>query len=150
MPTTIQDAPLPFKNLADRRHHIPKQRHRVTNWAVYDAGLRGCGSLTIWFTEAAIAAWRSAPRTTRGGPPHYSSLVWRFGDGAFDRDDVYHPVSERHPDAAVIVPPRSAAVPSAAAEITPTQRDRHLQLIAENGCIGWQRSFGSNWRGLRE
>jgi len=55
------------------------------------------------------------------------------GDGAYDRDDVYREVTERHPDAAVIVPPRSAAVPSAAAETTPTQRDRHLQLIAERG-----------------
>ena len=75
MPTTIQDAPLPFKSLADRRHHIPKQRHRVTNWAAYDAGLRGRGSLTIWFTEAAIATWRAEPRTTRGGQPRYSSLA---------------------------------------------------------------------------
>jgi Transposase DDE domain len=66
---------LPFKNLADRRHDIPKQRHRVTNWAAYDAGLRGRGSLTIWFTEAAIATWRAAPRTSRGGQPRYSALA---------------------------------------------------------------------------
>ena len=52
---------MPFKSLADRHHHIPKQRHRVTNWAAYDAGLRGRGSLTIWFTEAAIATWRAEP-----------------------------------------------------------------------------------------
>jgi hypothetical protein len=32
---------MPFKSNADRRRHIPKQRHRVTNWAEYDAGLRG-------------------------------------------------------------------------------------------------------------
>ena len=57
MPTTIQNAALPFKSLAVRRHHIPKQRYRVTNWAGYDAGLRSRGSLTIWFTEAAIATW---------------------------------------------------------------------------------------------
>jgi hypothetical protein len=31
---------LPFKANADRRHHIPKQRYRVTNWAEYDAALR--------------------------------------------------------------------------------------------------------------
>jgi hypothetical protein len=30
------------------------------------------GSLTVWFTEAAIAAWRAEPRTTRGGQPRYS------------------------------------------------------------------------------
>jgi hypothetical protein len=31
---------VPFKANADRRHHIPKQRRRVTNWAEYDAALR--------------------------------------------------------------------------------------------------------------
>jgi len=40
---------------------------------------------------------------------------------------------QRHPDAAVIVPPRSNAMPSATAETAPTKRDRHLQLIAERG-----------------
>src|SRR5205823_7057430 len=30
------------------------------------------------------------------------------GDGAYDGDDVYREVCQRHPDAAVIVPPRSA------------------------------------------
>ena len=65
----------PFKAHAARRHHIPKQRHRVTNWAEYDAALRQRGSLTVWFTEAAIAAWRAEPRTTPGGQPHYSALA---------------------------------------------------------------------------
>src|SRR6516162_5989734 len=68
------------------------------------------------------------------------------GDGAYDRDDVYREVCQRHPDAAVIVPPRSSAVPSATAEIAPTKRDRHLQLIAERGRMGWQRASGYNWR----
>ncbi len=63
---------MPFKANADRRHHIPKQRHRVTNWAAYDAALRARGSLTLWFSEGAIAAWAAAPRTTRGGQPSYS------------------------------------------------------------------------------
>src|SRR5438067_1573659 len=53
----------------------PRQRHKVTNWAEYDAALRQRGSLTVWFTEAAIAAWRAAPRTTPGGQPHYSALA---------------------------------------------------------------------------
>ncbi len=66
---------VPFKLNADRRHHIPKQRHRVANWAEYDAALRQCASLTVWFTDAAIAAWRAEPRTTRGGQPHYSALA---------------------------------------------------------------------------
>ena len=47
---------VPFKANAACRHHIPKQRHRVTNWAEYDAALRQRGSLTVSFTDAAIAS----------------------------------------------------------------------------------------------
>jgi Transposase DDE domain len=273
---------VPFKTNADRRHHIPKQRHQVTNWREYDEALRQRGSLTVWFTPAAIAGWRAEPRTTRGGQPHYSALAittaltlravyrlalrqtegllgsiirllgldlavpdhstlsrraetlqvvrpqlsrepmhlivdstglklcgpgewlvekhgtrtrrtWRklhigvdadsgeivaveltdpdvddgaqvgplldqvrrsvisfTGDGAFDRDDVYGEVAERHPDAAVIVPPRSSAVLSETAETAPTQRDRHLQLIAERGRMSWQKASGYNLRALIE
>ena len=71
-------------------------------------------------------------------------------DGAFDRDDVYAEVAARHPNAAVVVPPRSSAVPSEAAETAPTQRDRHLQLIAERGRMGWQTASGYGWRALVE
>src|SRR5712672_2049204 len=66
---------MPFKANQDRRHHIPKQRHRVTNWAAYDIALCQRGSLTVWFTEAAIAAWKAEPRCTRGGQPRYSALA---------------------------------------------------------------------------
>src|SRR3954464_11851775 len=68
-------SPMPFKANADRRHHIPKQRRRVTNWAEYDAALRQRGSLTVWFTEEAVAAGEAEPRTTPGGQPHYSALA---------------------------------------------------------------------------
>src|SRR5215218_6677974 len=66
---------MPFKANAARRHHIPKQRRRITNWAEYDAALRQRGSLTVWFTEDAIAAWHAEPRTTPGGQPHDSALA---------------------------------------------------------------------------
>ena len=66
---------MPFKAQAARRHHIPKQKHRVTNWAEYDAGLRARGSLTVWFTPEAIEAWRAEPRIGRGGQPSYSDLA---------------------------------------------------------------------------
>jgi hypothetical protein len=273
---------MPFKVNADRRHHIPKQQHRVTNWSEYDAALRLRGSLTIWFTDEAIAAWRAEPRTTRGGQPHYSALAittaltlrtvfrlplrqtegligsvirllgldlavpdhstlsrraetlavvrppsnaepihllvdstglklcgagewlvekhgasrrrsWRklhvgvdagsgqivaatltskdvddgmqvgslldqidgsivsfTADGAYDQDGVYGEIAERHPDAAVIVPPRSSAVPSKTAETAPTQRDRHLRLIGERGRMGWQKASRYNLRALVE
>jgi len=66
---------LPFKLNQDRRHHIPRQQHRVTNWPAYDASLRQRGSLTVWFTDEAVAAWAAEPRTTRGGQPWYSPLA---------------------------------------------------------------------------
>ncbi len=58
---------MPHKYNADRRHRIPRTRYRVATWPAYEAGLRQRGSLTIWFTEEAIAAWRAVPRTTPGG-----------------------------------------------------------------------------------
>jgi hypothetical protein len=273
---------VPFKAKAACRRHIPKQRHRVTNWATYDASLRARGSLTVWFTAEAIKAWKAEPRTGRGGQPRYSSLAiataltlravfrlalrqtegligsvlqllgldlpmpdhstlsrraetltvpqpkagsapvhllvdstglrlcgpgewlvekhgtkrrrsWKklhlatdadtgdilasvltdkdaddgsqvgpllgqvtgpvasfTGDGAYDQDSVSRSVTERHPDARVIVPPRSGAVPSKTAETAPTQRDQHLQLIAEHGRMGWQKASGYNRRALAE
>ena len=273
---------MPFKANQDRRHCIPKQRHRITNWAAYDAGLRARGSLTVWFSAEAIEGWHAAPRPTRGGQPCYSDLAiataltlravfrlalrqteglissilqllgldlavpdhstmsrraetleppqpcggrepvhllvdstglrlcgpsewlvekhgtrrrrsWRklhlatdadtgrivasaltdkdaddgsqtgplldrvagpvaslTADGAFDRDDVYTEVAARHPEAAVIVPPRASGVLSDTAETAPTQRDRHLQCIAERGRMGWQRASGYHWRALVE
>ena len=41
----------------------------------YNEALRQRGSLTVWFTDEAIAAWKAAPRTTPGGQPHYSDLA---------------------------------------------------------------------------
>ena len=47
----------------------------MTNWPAYDASLRQRGSLTVWFTDKAVAAWAAEPRTTRGGQPRYSLLA---------------------------------------------------------------------------
>src|SRR6187431_2787300 len=66
---------LPFKLNQDRRRHIPRQTHKITNWPAYDASLRQRGSLTVWFTDEAIEAWAAEPRTTRGGQPWYSPLA---------------------------------------------------------------------------
>ena len=71
-------------------------------------------------------------------------------DGAFDCDDVYAEVAARHPEADVVVPPRSGAVPSDAADTAPTRRDAHLRCIAERGRMGWQTASGYNWRALVE
>jgi hypothetical protein len=64
-----------FKHHAEHRHHIPKPRYRVTNWAAYDAALKQRGSLTVWFTDAAVQAWQAESRTTPGGQPRYSALA---------------------------------------------------------------------------
>ena len=66
--------PLPFKLNQDRRHRLPKQKRRVTNSAAY-AALRQRGSLAVWFTDEAVAAWKAEPRTTAGGPPWCSPLA---------------------------------------------------------------------------
>jgi hypothetical protein len=63
-------------------------------------------------------------------------------DGAYDQDGVSTAVAARHPEAAIIVPPRSTAVPSETAETAPTQRDRHLESIAEHGRAAWQKASG--------
>jgi hypothetical protein len=62
------------------------------------------------------------------------------------QDGVYTAVAEHHPEAAVIVRPRVTAVPSGTAETAPTQRDRHLQHIAEKGRMAWQKTSGYNSR----
>ena len=66
---------MPHKFNTDRRDKIPKQKHRVTNWAEYNEGLRRRGDLTVWISEDAVGLWSAPRRTTRGGQPHYSNLA---------------------------------------------------------------------------
>ena len=63
---------MPRKKNANGRHRIPKMRHALANWAEYAAGLRRCGSLTLWVTDEAIAAWAATRRATPGGQATYS------------------------------------------------------------------------------
>jgi len=88
---------------------------------------------------AATLTDRDVDDTSQGGPllDQVDGQIDSFtGDRADDQDDVYASVAERHPAAAIIVPPRATAVPSRTAETAPTQRDRHLQIIAEKGRMG--------------
>jgi hypothetical protein len=66
-------------------------------------------------------------------------LAYFIGDGAYDQTCIDDAIAKRDPDAEVIIPPRSTAVPSDPAESAPTQHDRHLQSMAEYGRMGWQR-----------
>src|SRR5688572_10389803 len=68
-------AVMPHKANAARRRHIPRPKRRVTNWTEYNEALRQRGSLTVWFTDEAINAWKAIPRTTPGGQPSYSALA---------------------------------------------------------------------------
>ena len=261
---------MPYKANEARRHKIPRARYKVTNWPEYDRALQQRGSLTVWVTPEALAAWQPPRTGQRGRPRDYSDVAietghllplafgrpwrqtegllrsitallgidvgvpdhtkfsrrspglalvaslgqaqasgpvhavidatglkvhgagewlvekhgergirtWRklhlaadpdtgeilaseltindksdasqvgpllgqipgpiasvTADGAYDGDPVYQAVSERQPDppVAVVIPPRSTAVPSSKASTAPTQRDRHIQLIQAKG-----------------
>jgi transposase len=70
---------MPYKFNASRRHKFPKAKYRVTNWPEYDAALVRRGSLTIWFTEEAVAAWHAPASGRRGGQPIYSATAIETG-----------------------------------------------------------------------
>jgi len=73
-------------------------------------------------------------------------------DGAYDGEPIYQAVAERQPDppVAVVVPPRSTAVPSPDAGTTPSQRDQHIQMIEDKGRMGWQKAVGYGTRSHAE
>ncbi|CAO3437737.1 hypothetical protein [Azospirillum endophyticum] len=73
-----------------------------------------------------------------------------LADGAYDGEPVYRTVAAHSPVAKVVIPPRSTAVPSDTAGSAPSQRDRHIQLIAERGRLGWQRAVQYGRRSLGE
>jgi hypothetical protein len=66
---------MPYKFNESRRHKIRKAKYRVTSWPEYDAALIKRGSLSIWMTKAAIAAWRAPATGKRGGQPIYSTIA---------------------------------------------------------------------------
>jgi hypothetical protein len=70
---------MPNKHNSSRRHHIPKMKFQVKNWAEYDAGLRRRGSLTLWVTPEVLDVWKAARRTTPGGQSVYSELAIETG-----------------------------------------------------------------------
>jgi hypothetical protein len=60
---------MPFKHNAVRRHRIPRTRYRVTNWPVYEAGLRRHGDLTLRLDKAMLAGWAAPKRSSPSGQP---------------------------------------------------------------------------------
>ncbi len=278
---------MPYKANEARRHKIPRARYKVCNWPEYDQALQQRGSLTVWVTPEALAAWHPPHTGGRGRPRDYSDVAietghllrlafgrpWRqtegllrsitvllglnvgvpdhttfsrrspglvlatalaqaqasgpvhvvidatglkvYGagewlvekhgergtrtwrklhlainpssgeilaselttndegdasqvgpllgqlsgpiasvtaDGAYDGEPTYQAVAERQPDppVAVIIPPRSTAVPSLAAGTTPSQRDGHVQTIRDKGRMAWQKATGYGRRSHAE
>ncbi len=83
---------------------------------------------------------RGGTTTSGGGWRCRAAAAAYVGSPSYDQEGVSAAVAERYPEAAIIVPPRSTAVPSEAAETAPTQRDRHLHSIARHGRAAWQKA----------
>jgi hypothetical protein len=161
---------MPYKHNEPRRHKIPKAKYKVSNWREYDQALRQRGSLTVWVTPEALEAWAPARTGQRGRPMSYSDIVIETAVMlrlAIDPDSndilaaeltttgegdapLVGPLLDRHPDATVVIPPRSNAVLSDTAETEPTQRDRHIAMLARKGRIGWPKDVGYGKRSLVE
>src|SRR5436305_3785050 len=70
---------MPYPVNAAQRHPFPKRRYRVKNWREYDRALQARGSLAVWVTPEAIAAWQAPPTGQRGRSPFYSDLAIETG-----------------------------------------------------------------------
>ena len=59
---------LPFKLNQNRRHHVPRQTHKVTNWSAYDASSRQpwCSALAVLTALTLRAVFRLAYRQAEG------------------------------------------------------------------------------------
>lgn len=81
-----------------------------------------------------------------------SDLASLIADGAYDGDPAYQAAAARRPDQPleVIVPPRTSAVPSTGDPDRQSPRDRHIQLITDQGRMAWQRVTGYGRRNMAE
>src|SRR5215472_8046511 len=81
-----------------------------------------------------------------------SEIASFIADGAHDGEPVYQAVARKQhdPPPHVVIPPRASAVLSTDAADPQSQRNKHIQLIAEKGRMGWQRATGYGRRNLVE
>jgi transposase len=70
-------------------------------------------------------------------------------DGAYDGAPTYQTIAQHGDGIKVVIPPRSTSIPSGELD-TPTQRDRHLALIAKQGRLAWQTATDYGRRSLVE
>ena len=70
---------MPYKANEPHRHKIPRARYRATNWPEYDRALQRRGSLTVWVTPEALAAWHPPKTSRRGRSPQYAEIAIETG-----------------------------------------------------------------------
>src|SRR3954447_6112367 len=70
---------MPFPVNKARRQKFPKTPYKVKNWSEYDQALQKRGSLTLWVTPEALAAWHPTPTGKRGRARSYSDLAIETG-----------------------------------------------------------------------
>jgi Transposase DDE domain len=70
---------MPYQASKAQRHQFPKAQYQVKNWSEYDRSLQERGSLTLWVTPQALAAWHGPHTGRRGRSPHYSDLAIETG-----------------------------------------------------------------------
>ncbi len=70
-------------------------------------------------------------------------------DGTYDGAPTYQTIAAHGDGIKVVIPPRSTAVPSGGPGV-PTQRDRHLAMMAEQGRLSWQVATDYGQRSLVE
>ncbi|MEB0033289.1 transposase, partial [Undibacterium sp. RTI2.1] len=70
-------------------------------------------------------------------------------DGAYDGAPTYQTIAQYGDDIAVVIPPRKTAVPGTQSR-SPSQRNRHLDMINTEGRLAWQEATGYGQRALVE
>jgi hypothetical protein len=76
-------------------------------------------------------------------------IVRVTADGAYDGGPTYQTIAAHGDGIEVVIPPRSTAVPCGEPG-TPSQRDRHLAMIKEQGRLAWQVATDYGQRSLVE
>jgi hypothetical protein len=70
---------MPHPVNAARHRPFPKAQYKVKNWGEYDQALQNRGSLTLWVTPEALAAWHAPQTGRRGRSPLYSDVAIETG-----------------------------------------------------------------------
>ena len=90
---------------------------------------------TGWIVAATLTS-KDLDDASQAGPllDQVAGAVASFtGDGGYDQDRVYDSVAQRHPEAAVVVPPHATAVPSDTAKTAPRNRTATCIVLPSMG-----------------